>query len=303
VAALLLAPATAKAGSAGAAMTCDIAINSIALKNKIPQGDPLWNTYNDSFEPMSLEPIELANYIYLGQGYAGWHNGRRKIENFIRSGFIAVDMDSGDKRSSFDSLLKHDFVRMYGSLMHTTPSHSDQSPRARVVFFLDEPITDAIGYQAAAKFLVAQFDGADVACTDASRFFYGSYNCDIWFSDNILPLQQLRHFYRHWGRSSSPQEKQTPQEKIIKLDYYRQERGSVNVDALLDPIRAAREGGRNSTLNRQAFLAGKDIAAGKLSESEIVPLLLSAAKSVGLDEQEAIHTINSGLRGGRKVAR
>lgn len=291
-------------------MTCDIAINSIALKHKIPQGDPLWNTYNDSFEPMSLEPIELANYVYLGQGYAGWHNGRRKIENFVRSGFIAIDMDSGDERSSFDRLQKHDLVQMYGSLMHTTPSHTAAAPRARVIFFLDEPITDAAKYQTAAKFLVAQFDGADTACTDASRFFYGAYNCDIWFSDNVLPLQQLRHFYRIWAKDNKvPTQAPTvvpTQDNIIKLHEYRQatptgERNGVNIDALIDPVRMAREGGRNATLNRQAFLAGKDIQAGKLRHAEIVPLLLRAAMATGLGEQEAMKTINSGLRGGGKA--
>lgn len=287
-------------------MKHDIAINSIPLKSKIPLDDPLWPKYNDSFQPMSLELIEIANYIYLGQGYAGWHKGRRKIENFVRSGYLAVDMDSGDKRSTFDALLKHDLVRMYGSLMHTTPSHSNESPRARVLFLLDEPITDAAGYQAAAKFLVAQFSGADEHCTDASRFFYGAIDCDIWLSNNVLPVRQLRHFYRRWNKTrvETPQ----PDEKIIKLHEYRanntddDDHYQRRIDALVDPVRSAREGGRNSALNRQAFLAGKDIAAGKLSEGQIVPLLMAAAKSVGLDEKEAERTIQSGLRASKRAA-
>lgn len=284
-------------------MKCDIAINSIALKGKLAPGDPIWPEYNDSFEPMSLELIEIANYIYLGQAYSGCHNGRRKIENFIRSGFIAIDMDSGDKRSSFDSLLKHDLVQMYASLMHTTPSHTDAAPRARVMFLLDEPITDPAGYQAAAKFLVAQFNGADEHCTDASRFFYGAYDCDIWLSDNVLPVRQLRRYFRQWSRHLAPEPPPhyDQPDKIINLEQHRQERG-VNIDALLEPVCASRPGGRNHALNRQAFLAGKDIRAGKLRESEIVPLLLAAAKQVGLDEQEAMRTINSGLRGGGKAA-
>jgi hypothetical protein len=191
--------------------------------------------------------------------------------------------------------------------MHTTPSHSPDAPRARVVFFLDQPIDDAAGFQAAAKFLVSQFDGADEHCTDASRFFYGAFNCDIWLSQNILPVRQLRHFYRRWYRH---QPIEVPRdEKIIRLNEYRPSsdkqddtRRAHLIDAILAPVYAAREGGRNSTLNRQAFLAGKDIRAGKLHESEIIPLLLSAAKSVGLDEKEASRTIQSGLRGSQRAA-
>lgn len=280
-----------------------IAINSM-VTGKLPQGDPRWATFNDAFVNSEVELIDLANDIYTGHAYTTWHNGRRSLENFILAEHIAIDMDSGDERSSFDALLQHDLVQMYASLMHTTPSHTKEQPRARVIFLLDEPITDALGYQAAAKFLVAQFDGADIACTDASRFFYGSIDCDIWLSENVLPVRQLRHYYRRFAKPTS-YEAPPPDEKIIRLDAYRpsgeQETRRVNLDALLDPVRSAREGGRNHALNRQAFLAGKDIRAGKLTESEIVPLLLAAAKSVGLDEQEAMRTIQSGLRGAGKA--
>lgn len=292
---------TATVGGTDTTMTFKIAVNKMAT-GKLPQGDPLWARFNDSFVNCARDPIDLANDIYLGHAYTTWMQGRRSIENFVLAQHIAIDMDSGDERSSFDTLLQHDLVQMYGSLMHTTPSHTADHPRARIIFVLDEPITDAAKYQTAAKFMVAQFDGSDEACTDASRFFYGAYNCDMWFSDNVLPLQQLRHFYRRWSKRSkvTPSVAPTQPEKIIKLDNYRQERG-VNLDALLDPVRSARPGGRNAALNRQAFLAGKDIQAGKLRHSEIVPLLLEAARAIGLDDKEAMQTINSGLRGGGKA--
>lgn len=281
-----------------------IAINRMAT-GKLPQGDPRWATFNDSFVNLDKELIDIANDIYLGHAYTTWHKGRRSIDNFILAEHIAIDMDSGDKRSSFDTLLKHDIVRMYASLMHTTPSHNADAPRARVLFLLDEPITDPMGYQAAAKFLVSQFDGADEHCTDASRFFYGAYDCDIWLSDNLLPVRQLRRYFRQWSRIHKLTEQAPPpsdeHDNIINLERHRQERG-VNIDALLDPVRRSRPGGRNHALNTQAFLAGKDIRAGKLRQSEIVPLLLAAAMQVGLDEQEAMRTINSGLRGGGKAA-
>lgn len=284
-------------------MSYKIAINRMAT-GKLPQGDPRWAAFNDSFVNVERDLIELANDVYLGHAYTTWMNGRRSIENFILAQHIAVDMDSGDKRSTLDTLRQHDLVRMYAAMIHTTPSHSASAPRARIIFLLDEPITDAAGYQAAAKFLVAQFDGADQTCTDASRFFYGAFDCDIWMSDSVLPVRQLRHYYRRW--SGKTHHYAPPQDnKIIRLDEYRAPHETppqgVNLDALIDPIRFAREGSRNHTLNRQAFLAGKDIRAGKLTENEIVPLLLAAAKATGLDEREAMRTIQSGLRGGGKA--
>lgn len=285
-------------------MTHRIAINRMAT-GKLPQGDPRWATFNDSFFNEERELMDFANDIFTGHAYTTWHQGRRCVENFLLAEHIAIDMDTGDERSSFDALLQHDLVKMYGGLLHTTPSHSDNAPRARVIFFLDEPIADAQGYQAAARFMVAQFDGADEHCTDASRFFYGAFNCEIWFSDHVLPVRQLRRFFRQWSRThkapSAPSYQPEP-DNIINLDNYRQDRRGVNLDALLQPVYQSRPGGRNSALNRQAFLAGKDIRAGKLTEGEIVPLLVAAARSVGLDEQEAMRTIQSGLRGSQRAA-
>lgn len=217
-AAPLVAVEIAPPRKADTVMKFAIAINSIPLTSKIPLGDPLWARYNDSFVNQELEPVEIANQIYTGHSYAGWHNGRRSLANFIQSSFIAVDMDTGDERSSFDHLRRHDLVRMYAGLMHTTPSHSIAAPRARVIFLLDQPITDAAGYQRAAKFLIAQF-GADPACSDASRFFYGHQDCAIWLSDNVLPLAHLRRFYRKHGKEMMAAEtihKPTPPPSVLQ---------------------------------------------------------------------------------------
>lgn len=179
-------------------MKIKIAFNRMATAEKLPQGDPRWSEFNDSFVNMELEPIEIANYIYGGHAYTAWHNGRRKLENFVCSQFIAIDLDSGDERSSFAHLEKNELVQIYAGLMHTTPSHTPSAPRARIIFFFDAPLETPESVNAIAKFLIAQFDGADQSCKDASRFFYGAKDCDIWFSEHVFPLARLRLYYKAW---------------------------------------------------------------------------------------------------------
>jgi len=174
-----------------------IAINKNST-GKIPPGDPAWGTFNDEFVNQECDMMELANWIYLGHAYAGWHEGRRCIDNFILAQHLAVDMDTGDDRSSIDVLKDHELVRLWGSMIHTTPSHTKEAPRARVIFMLDQPIFEAKRYSAAAKFVAAQFDGADVQTTDASRFFYGSKDADIHLVGEVLPLLDLRLLYKQW---------------------------------------------------------------------------------------------------------
>lgn len=208
-----------------------IAINRMAT-GKLPQGDPRWATFNDSFVNQELATVEIANAIYTGHSYAAWHKGRRKTDNFILGQHIAVDLDTGDQRSDIRHLVNHDFVRMYGGLVHTTPSHTTAEPRARVIFFLDEAIFDADRYSSATQFVMAQFDGADQATKDASRFFYGSYNCNIEILDNILPVSHLRRLYRFWLAQRPADLPQRPAQpsKVISLPQVMAQRKAQSQD-------------------------------------------------------------------------
>lgn len=189
-------------------MNYRIAINEIALTGKLPPGDSRWARFNDSFVNREIESLDIANAVYVGYSYAAWHNGRRKDENFICGQHIAVDMESHDERSSIPYLMSMEFVRAYGSVIHTTPSHKPDDPRARVIFLLDQPITDAAAYEAAIAFVYGLFPGSDTACIDSSRFFYGAKDCHVEWLDNVLPLGHLRSFYARWGdRIATPRQR------------------------------------------------------------------------------------------------
>lgn len=175
-----------------------IAFNRMALREKLPKGDRRWREFNEGFDNLSLDATEIADQIWKGYAFTAWFDGNRSTENFILAQHIAVDMDTQDERSTIDTLLAHPFVRMYGGLLYTTPSHTEQAPRARVLFFLDAPIQDADGYKEAIRFVTSQFDGPDASCVDSARFLYGSYGCDLRIPANVLPVGVLRRYYRRW---------------------------------------------------------------------------------------------------------
>lgn len=68
-------------------------------------------------------------------------------------------------------------------------------------------------------------------------------------------------------------------------------------------VRAAPEHTRNNTLNRAAFSLGQLVESTALTESAVFDGLLAAAADVGLPGREAMLTIRSGLRGGRRKPR
>ena len=63
------------------------------------------------------------------------------------------------------------------------------------------------------------------------------------------------------------------------------------------------DGNRNEQLNRSAFALGQFVAAGVLSESEVVSELAKAAINIGLEPEEIEKTIISGLQAGSRHPR
>ncbi|TXH12329.1 MAG: hypothetical protein E6R03_13060 [Hyphomicrobiaceae bacterium] len=263
-----------------------IAISNIALNGKIPAGDPRWGIFNDSFDNLELDTIDVANAIYTGRSFAGWHSGRRCTENFILSQHIAVDLDSGDSRSSIETLLHNEFVQMYASLLYSTPSHTDANPRSRVLFFLDQPITDPVAYQTATKFVCGLFDGCDTACTDASRFFYGSLNCRIELLNQELPLVDLRLMFKRHMQQQQPVRHQQQQQPV---------RGNAGSDAerLVEwAVQDASAEGRN----KRAFRLGKQLQEKGFSYQEALPVVALYQQQVQHMKQGDEFSIREALR-------
>jgi hypothetical protein len=215
-----------------------IAINTMELSGKLPQGDPRWGKFNDAFVNKEIETIDFANDIYMGRAFAPWHHGRRGIDNFQLAQHIGVDMDTEDERSSIDAIKRMEFVAVYGGLIYTTPNHTPEKPRARIVFFLDNPITDREAYKAAIAFVYSLFPDPDTSCVDCSRFFYGSRNCQIEWLDNVLPLDHLRSYYKRYGQAKiAAHQNETPiapQQAVAQGKRERSETGIITPDTLLN---------------------------------------------------------------------
>lgn len=196
--------------------TFKIAVNRLRFVEKPTQGMIDWDKFNDGFRNMELDIMRFCNAVYMGFPYCPWMDGRRKVENFQLAQHIAIDMDCGDKRADMETLQRHPLVQTYGAIIHETPSHKPEVPRARVIFILDEPIKDAAGYKVAIQTVTELFDGSDPACVDSARFFYGNGGLQatgqtegIWFNpEACLPLAELRRFARIRLAKQKEQEQQ-----------------------------------------------------------------------------------------------
>lgn len=269
-------------------MSYKIAVSNIALSGKIPAGDKRWGVFNDSFENLEIEPIDIANAIYTGRSITTWHNGRRSLDNFVLGQHIAVDMDSGDSRSAIDTLIGIEFVQMYASLIYTTPSHTPQAPRARILFLLDKPIEDKDAYQQAAKFVCSMFDGCDTACTDASRFFYGSLNCQIEMFHKTLPLAHLRMHYKRMQKAQ-PKRHFSTEQRDSPIFSENSEMKAQPEKLLEWAVQDAASQGRNC----RAYRLGKQLQSAGFAYVEALPVIEMYQKRVQTLKKEPFTEIEA----------
>ena len=181
------------------------------LQGKIPPGHPYWKKFNGSFQNMELPYNEFATAIYTGKPFTTWHkNNWRHSDNYLLGHHLGVDFDTEDKRSTIAHLLKDPFVQKYASLVYTTPSHTIEKPRARVVFLLEEPINQAKNYVAAATALLWLFGSADRQCKDAARFFYGAgAGADMELLPGRLPLAIVKDMIRQYQSTGLRQKRRS----------------------------------------------------------------------------------------------
>lgn len=185
-------------------VTYKVAVSNYKLDKKIPPGHEFWQEFNGSFVNMEMSKGSILRAIYEGRPITTWHKDRwRKSDNYLVGQHIGLDFDSEDKDSQIETLVKDKFIAKYAAFIHTTISHKEEAPRARVVFVLDTPIFQPKNYVQAASALIWLYGKADRACFDCCRFFYGAQGCTSEYLDNVLPLETVKKLigqYQETGR-------------------------------------------------------------------------------------------------------
>lgn len=104
----------------------------------------------------------------------GLFNGTRSNHNWQQQFVFGMDFDGG---ITLDQVL--DRCTQFGlapQVWYSTFSDSEAKQKFRIVFFLDQPITDRKLYEFLIESLMRLFPEADPSCKDASRYFFGGKN-------------------------------------------------------------------------------------------------------------------------------
>ena len=139
--------------------------------------------YSKGFKPHDLQMSELAEIIKKGHAFSSqFADGHRTKGDFIASGFLAADVDSGLR---IEDAFHHHFVNSFAGMLYTTASHTPDNHHFRIVFELEHPITDERTYRLALLGLIARV-GSDEACKDGARLFYGNTKAEVMMIGQVL---------------------------------------------------------------------------------------------------------------------
>jgi hypothetical protein len=185
-------------------ITFQVALNQ-KYRDKVKPGDGRFWDFNMTFQNSRLTLPKLLNAIRAGYAWTAPHRRRqhrptaanphyhttyRVKEIVISSQLLALDSDTGDERSHFETLLGDTFIGQYAALLHATASSTPDAPRTRVIFLLEKPLAPA-EYEQALRVLLHRYPFCDQSVNHAAVVFYGARDCSFHPTGNILPLDAL----------------------------------------------------------------------------------------------------------------
>ena len=242
---------------------------------------------NATFEYRKATVGEFINSIQAGHPFAHVFEKRRVKANFRIAYYLALDFDTCDERSTLAELFKNDMAHYYAYFGYTSPSHTPEKPKARLVFILDEPITDAQRYEQLYKAMLAEFPAADPAPKDVLRFFYGNQNCEMEIRHNTLPSDVVEAMVAHIERTE--QNKERP-----KVIYTRTQPYNVRhrITGICKYMASAQEGERHRSMMWAGIKLGQMVASPliDLTKDEAVQILVSAAPADWVDLERRFET-------------
>ena len=184
-----------------------VSINTLFSGEKLgPQGkDRRWGRFNAAFKPEVHTAESLLAEIRTGHSFCcalrgdncgldhcgatkpccpdrrndpthcGRPFGYRKASHFLSAQTLELDFDQGDVTSSISYLREKPFISEYAACLYSTLSSTPETPKSRVVFVMEGPITDAAHYRKARIALLHRYPESDQAIKDSARFLYGSH--------------------------------------------------------------------------------------------------------------------------------
>ena len=158
-----------------------------AFVNKTPPHDTRY--FAEGFDSVECSVDQFINYV-CNYGYAFsyvFNDSYRNAKNFKEAHIVAVDVD-GDR--PLEDALNDRLVKNSSLFVYTTPSHTKEINRYRIVFKLPYPLTCKKDLTSLKRSLCTRLSG-DRSATDPARLFYGCNKSEPMVFNNQISEKLL----------------------------------------------------------------------------------------------------------------
>ena len=114
-------------------------------------------------------------------------DGKKKKDCFLRTDLLIADIDKG---MTIDEALDNDLIKNFASFIYTTPRHSPDAHRFRVIFVLDRTIFSSDAYEAMYRSLLTKIP-TDPNTASSAQFFNGCTTTQIYPIGKTLSEEQM----------------------------------------------------------------------------------------------------------------
>lgn len=143
---------------------------------------------SDKLANLELDIDEFIGHVRKGHAFsAHFKDGYRKGEKFLCSDVVAADVDG---TMTLEDALEAPFVRDFAAFLYTTPSHTDDRHRFRIVFLLEETIGHSKDWKNCLLGLAVRI-GSDRSIKDAGRMFYGNRDAQVYPIGKMLSVKEV----------------------------------------------------------------------------------------------------------------
>lgn len=190
-------------------------------QNIIDKGDPRsagWGSYGVStedltgavkmgyaFSPGVINPEFFANPMTAD----GKLRTKPKEADILNAQIFGIDIDNDKKvhnpetkkydktrlteeegYTTYAEVSENEWIKKYALFVYTTPSHTPEWNKFRIVFLLPNVIDDIPSYKNAVEIFIKKFN-ADPACKNIDRMFFGSQNCEMVIYDQQITEEEM----------------------------------------------------------------------------------------------------------------
>lgn len=151
-------------------------------------------THRHQFAPRTLNIAELARLVHEGYAFSNPTNGDKHVASaFSGADVLVVDIDGGI--TSVEQVTESTWGKR-AALWYTTPSHTHDAPRLRLVWVLPETEHSAEQYTRILRSLHSRLAETgiivDRACSDPCRVYFGSPGCQFDIRTIVLDPRTVR---------------------------------------------------------------------------------------------------------------